>query len=343
MEAILAQRLAFCDFSDVVGFPNPMLSRGEWEGSLPTFKGEDWEVPAKHLLDFHEFIRERQIVHEDVKIKIFRYSLKGAALDWCRSLPAASINSLKGFHDTFNLFCKDEFSADVLFPECCHEYSLFRQINGHEKYDCAEKSMVVEDTFLKDSKVLDDLHFDRKFVDTFDIISNVSIFSNLHKNQAMSFEISDDKEQIAYGSSPGSDQEHHEHHETDREKFQQQLMLASGSAVEQSIYGFIELGNDIHDQQSNEINYEEKQPFDFKKPGKIIHEFYDPVAIWMESLFSVMPYITKFGMMVCSNKHELVAVSLLHILFSFHVFRCVYEDRSSNLLLELFFWKFIYT
>jgi hypothetical protein len=94
MEAILAQRLAFCDFSDVVGFPNPMLSIGEWEGSLPTFKGEDWEVPAKHLLDFHEFIHERQIVHEDVQIKIFRYSLKGAALDWCRSLPASPISTL---------------------------------------------------------------------------------------------------------------------------------------------------------------------------------------------------------------------------------------------------------
>ena len=71
---------------------------------------------------------------------------------------------------------------------------MFHQINGHEKYDCAEKFVVVEDTFHKDSKVLDDPHFDSKFVDTFDIISNVSTFSNLHKNQAISFEISDDKE-----------------------------------------------------------------------------------------------------------------------------------------------------
>ena len=81
MEAFLAQRFSFCDFSDVVGFPNPMLSRGEWEGSLPTFKGQYWEVSAKHILDFHEFIRERQSVHEDVKINIFKYSLKREALD----------------------------------------------------------------------------------------------------------------------------------------------------------------------------------------------------------------------------------------------------------------------
>jgi hypothetical protein len=81
MEAILAQRLAFCDFSDVVGFSNPMLSRDEWDGILPIFKGEVWEVLAKHLLYFHEFICDHQIVHEDVKIKIFRYSLKGSSLD----------------------------------------------------------------------------------------------------------------------------------------------------------------------------------------------------------------------------------------------------------------------
>ena len=182
MEAILDQRLAFCDFSNVVGFPNPMLSRGEWEGSLPTFKGEDWEVPVKHRIDFHEFIHEHQILHEDVKIKLFRYSLKGATLDWCRSLPATSINYLKGFHDTFNLFCKDDFSVDVLFSKCFHEYNLFHQINGHEKYNCDKRFVVVEDTFLKYSKVVDDLHFDRNFVDAFDIISNVSIYSNLHKN-----------------------------------------------------------------------------------------------------------------------------------------------------------------
>ena len=56
MEAILDQRFSFCDFSNVVGFPNPMRGRGEWEGTLPTFKGEYWEVSAEHLLDFHEFV-----------------------------------------------------------------------------------------------------------------------------------------------------------------------------------------------------------------------------------------------------------------------------------------------
>ena len=54
-------------------------------------------------------------------------------------------------------------------------------------------------------------------------------------------------------------------------------MLDSVSAVLQSIYEFIELGNDIHDHPSLEINYEENQSFEFKQQGKIIHGFYDPV------------------------------------------------------------------
>jgi hypothetical protein len=87
-------------------------------------------------------------VYEDVKIKIFRFSLQGAALDWCRSLPTTNIISLKFFHDAFNLFCKDDLLDDALFPECCHEFNFFCQINGHEKFDCAEKYVVEENTFI---------------------------------------------------------------------------------------------------------------------------------------------------------------------------------------------------
>jgi len=233
MEAILARRFAFCDFSDIAGFPNPMFNKGEWEGILPTFAGEDWEDPAEHLLSFHEFIHTRQIVHEDVRMKLFRYSLKGAALDWCRSLPPSSINSLKGFHDAFNLFCKDGFLADVLFPECCHEYDLFHQINEHENNACNDTSVVEEDDFRKDSKVLRDFHYDSKLVDAFDMTSNVFISSNLHKDQFIPLEISDDKKQIAYDSNPGSDQEHHG---ADIGKFQQQSMLVAVSDVESRQY-----------------------------------------------------------------------------------------------------------
>ena len=124
MNQILAKRYAFCDFSRIVGFPNQVPSRDEWENSLPRFHGEEWEVPAEHLLDFHEFIDRLEIVHEDVKIKLFKFSLEGIGLDWCRSLPDASISSLAEFHSAFHVFCKDHLSVDLLFPDCCHEFNL---------------------------------------------------------------------------------------------------------------------------------------------------------------------------------------------------------------------------
>jgi hypothetical protein len=62
MDNILAQRYAFCDFSNIVGFPNPLLSRDEWESSLLKFRGEEWEEPAKHFLDFHDCIHQLHIM-----------------------------------------------------------------------------------------------------------------------------------------------------------------------------------------------------------------------------------------------------------------------------------------
>jgi hypothetical protein len=66
MNQILAKRYAFFDFSKIVGFPNPVPSRDEWENSLPRFRGEEWEVPTEHLLDFHDYMHWLQVVHEDV-------------------------------------------------------------------------------------------------------------------------------------------------------------------------------------------------------------------------------------------------------------------------------------
>jgi hypothetical protein len=75
MDKILAQRFSFCDFSKIVGFPNPLPSKYEWEICLPKFQGEEWEVPAEHLLKFHVFIHRIHIMHEDVQINLFNYSL----------------------------------------------------------------------------------------------------------------------------------------------------------------------------------------------------------------------------------------------------------------------------
>ena len=66
MEKILAQRFAFCDFSQIVGFPNAIPDRDQWEDFLLEFHALVWEEPVEHLLDFHEAIHQHNITHEDV-------------------------------------------------------------------------------------------------------------------------------------------------------------------------------------------------------------------------------------------------------------------------------------
>jgi len=121
MEKILAKRYAFCDFSDISGFPHPVPTINEWDDYLPRFRGSKYDHPGEHLFNFHQCMLEHGFVHEDVLIKLFKFSLEGNAREWCQSLPAVSIHSLKDFHVAFNSYYEKIYSADLLFLECCHE------------------------------------------------------------------------------------------------------------------------------------------------------------------------------------------------------------------------------
>ena len=160
MEEILTKRYSFYNFSRIDGFPNLMPARDEWEVSLPRFSGNDWEVPTEFLLDFYDWIYRLQIIHEDVKIKIFRYSLEGEALDWCRVLPATSITCLKYFHAIFNSFYKERYPVESLFPECCDEFDMFsKQVKGHEESCKHENNMVISEDIKQFHCSHDTLHF----------------------------------------------------------------------------------------------------------------------------------------------------------------------------------------
>lgn len=124
MEKILAKRYAFCDFSDIVGFPHPVPTINEWGDYLPRFRGSKYDHPVEHLFNFHQCMLDHGFVHEDVLIKLFKFSLEGNARKWCQSLPAISIHSLKDFHVAFNSYYEKIYSADLLFPECCHEEEI---------------------------------------------------------------------------------------------------------------------------------------------------------------------------------------------------------------------------
>jgi hypothetical protein len=184
MEKILAQRFAFCDFSQIVGFPNALPDRDIWEDFLPEFHAKDWEVPAEHLLDFHEAIHRHNITHEDVQIKLFRFSLKGAALEWCRSLPALSIRSLAVFHTTFNSFCKDYYPAVRLFEIFCKEFSSLHEASaGPADHVCDEALTMEESICCKKIEVLNDISGVSLRMEASDIISDASVLLDVHEDQ----------------------------------------------------------------------------------------------------------------------------------------------------------------
>jgi hypothetical protein len=189
MEKILAKRFAFSEFSQIVGFPNALPDRDIWENFLPEFHAKSWEVPAKHLLDFHEVIHRLNIMHEDVHIKLFKYSLKGVVLEWCRSLPAASIRSLTSFHTSFNSFCKDYYPADCLFENCCEDFSLLHEAFASPEDHVHDKSFTMEESICHEKiEVLNDINCVSPRTEASCTISDAPVLLDVHNYQHASCE-----------------------------------------------------------------------------------------------------------------------------------------------------------
>ena len=128
-----------------------------------------------------------RVVHEDVQIRLFSLSLEGIAHDWYRSLPLSSVNSLADFHASFHVFCKDKFSDDFLYPECCHEFNLLnKELDIHEEY------AAIENTFHYDREI-SNAHYDN-LSDAFDIVPNASTILGCHEDQIFPFENFEDVE-----------------------------------------------------------------------------------------------------------------------------------------------------
>jgi hypothetical protein len=187
MEKILAKRYAFCDFSDIVGFPHPVPTIIEWDDYLPRFRGSKDDHPGEHLFNFHKCMLEHGFVHEDVLIKLFKFSLEEKAREWCQSLPAVSIHSLKDFHVAFNSYYEKIYSADLLFPECCHEFNL-------SKVELQGEYAVEENTLHHDQEIIDSPH--DNLSDAFDIISNAPTDVCCHEDEIVPSEKFEDVEQI---------------------------------------------------------------------------------------------------------------------------------------------------
>jgi hypothetical protein len=141
------------------------------------------------LLDFHDFIHQLHIVHEYVRINLFRYSLEWIVRDWCRSLPIASIISLTGFHASFNSFCKEYFLAEHIYEKSCDDFSLLHKDSSSHENQIYDEAVVVEERiFHEDQEVLNVIHYDRNNIETSGIISDVYIVLNFYEYQHVSFE-----------------------------------------------------------------------------------------------------------------------------------------------------------
>jgi hypothetical protein len=91
---------------------------------------------------------EHDIFHEDVLIKMFKFYLEEDAREWCQSLPAASIHSLKDFHDDFNSYYGKIYPAHLIFYDYCKRFSL-HILHMIECSSCDESS---EDLVERESK-----------------------------------------------------------------------------------------------------------------------------------------------------------------------------------------------
>jgi len=99
-------------------------------------------------LDFYECMHRLNIDHKDVLIKMFIFSLEGHAHEWCRTLPIASIHSLKYFHTAFNGYCKQRYHVDLLYEECCIEFYLLYKISTNFKDHSASSEKIVEEVIV---------------------------------------------------------------------------------------------------------------------------------------------------------------------------------------------------
>ena len=150
MKAIVAQRFAPLDFSTVPGFPHPVPSMTEWGDFLPIFRERGEDNPANHLIKFHECMNLLDLQHEDVRMKMFMYSLDGDAREWYFSLLPSNISSLKDFHTVFHEHCKRYFSNELLFKKCCEEYELHDEDEIFSMATFEEDSQLIVDGKIHD-------------------------------------------------------------------------------------------------------------------------------------------------------------------------------------------------
>jgi len=110
----IVARFSPLDFKIFLGFPNVVRDIEVSKYRLPSFKEDVGKNPTEHLFEFHKFMDQLDIHHEDFLMKLFMFSLGGDARQWYKSLPHFNISSLKEFHAVFHKHCKRIYPFDFI-------------------------------------------------------------------------------------------------------------------------------------------------------------------------------------------------------------------------------------
>jgi hypothetical protein len=121
--------------------------------------------------------------------------LKGATLDWCRSLSASGINSLASFHDAFNIFYKEKISAESLFENCCDVFEKHIQHKAEFSSVFQNKNNVSEED-LQDT--IDDINEDFIAVDAFDLVPDTLAILDLNEETIIEEDFSQILQDFSY-------------------------------------------------------------------------------------------------------------------------------------------------
>lgn len=130
--AFLVHKFDPFDFAGITGHPHDMPTFSIWNEYIPRFNRNEYEDLAQHLQDFHKCMEQQGIFHEDVKMKLFMFSLDQETRTSFRSLPFASITSLKDFHSVFNSSCRIHYPHKFIFEACCEYYHAKETLKAHD-------------------------------------------------------------------------------------------------------------------------------------------------------------------------------------------------------------------
>jgi hypothetical protein len=173
-----------------------------------------------------------------------------------------SVNSLADFHAAFHAFCEDQFPADLLYPQCCHEFHLLtKDSDVHEKY-------VVEENVL---------HHDQE--DPISPFENLKNDDQIDKLESGTVEIEEDHE----GSLQVQELQRLEicSRREEEQKELDQLYIMHVSLIEDERFVVdMEIGGS-HQQQHVNLQLEQLLK-------EVFHsDFYDPITDFLESMSSI--------------------------------------------------------